>query len=34
MKRISRRAQSSTATGVAKVHHLEQEALLNEAFAD
>ncbi|WP_312775921.1 multifunctional oxoglutarate decarboxylase/oxoglutarate dehydrogenase thiamine pyrophosphate-binding subunit/dihydrolipoyllysine-residue succinyltransferase subunit [Corynebacterium variabile] len=34
MKRVSRRAQSSTATGVAKVHHLEQEALLNEAFAD
>lgn len=34
MKRVSRRAQSSTATGVAKVHHLEQEALLDEAFAN
>ncbi|AGP31150.1 multifunctional oxoglutarate decarboxylase/oxoglutarate dehydrogenase thiamine pyrophosphate-binding subunit/dihydrolipoyllysine-residue succinyltransferase subunit [Corynebacterium terpenotabidum] len=33
MKRVSRRAQSSTATGVAKVHHLEQETLLTEAFA-
>ncbi|MGO1948215.1 MAG: multifunctional oxoglutarate decarboxylase/oxoglutarate dehydrogenase thiamine pyrophosphate-binding subunit/dihydrolipoyllysine-residue succinyltransferase subunit, partial [Mycobacteriaceae bacterium] len=33
MKRISRRAQSSTATGVAKVHKLEQEQLLNDAFA-
>lgn len=34
MKRVSRRAQSSTATGVAKVHHLEQDALLTEAFAE
>lgn len=34
MKRVSRRAQSSTATGVTKVHHLEQEALLKEAFED
>ncbi|AKK05565.1 2-oxoglutarate dehydrogenase E1 component [Corynebacterium mustelae] len=34
MKRISRRAQASTATGLSKVHAVEQEALLNEAFAD
>ena len=34
MKRISRRAQSSTATGVSKVHQLEEAALLEEAFAD
>ena len=34
MKRISRRAQSSTSTGVVKVHHFEQEQLLNAAFAD
>ncbi|RSZ65464.1 multifunctional oxoglutarate decarboxylase/oxoglutarate dehydrogenase thiamine pyrophosphate-binding subunit/dihydrolipoyllysine-residue succinyltransferase subunit [Corynebacterium hylobatis] len=33
MRRISRRAQSSTATGVAKVHQLEQAQLLDEAFA-
>ena len=32
MTRVSRRAQSSTATGVAKVHKLEQEQLLKEAF--
>ena len=32
MKRVSRRAQSSTATGVAKVHQLEQKQLLDEAF--
>ncbi|KAB1503963.1 multifunctional oxoglutarate decarboxylase/oxoglutarate dehydrogenase thiamine pyrophosphate-binding subunit/dihydrolipoyllysine-residue succinyltransferase subunit [Corynebacterium sp. 320] len=32
MKRVSRRAQSSTATGVAKVHQLEQKQLLEEAF--
>lgn len=32
MRRVSRRAQSSTATGVAKVHQLEQKALLAEAF--
>ena len=31
--RISRRAQSSTATGVAKVHQAEQAALLDAAFA-
>ena len=30
--RISRRAQSSTATGVAKVHAIEEKALLEEAF--
>ncbi|MDO5098903.1 MAG: multifunctional oxoglutarate decarboxylase/oxoglutarate dehydrogenase thiamine pyrophosphate-binding subunit/dihydrolipoyllysine-residue succinyltransferase subunit [Corynebacterium sp.] len=34
MKRVSRRAQASTATGLSKVHAVEQEALLNEAFAD
>ena len=34
MKRVSRRAQSSTSTGVVKVHHFEQEQLLNAAFAD
>ncbi|MGJ4051082.1 multifunctional oxoglutarate decarboxylase/oxoglutarate dehydrogenase thiamine pyrophosphate-binding subunit/dihydrolipoyllysine-residue succinyltransferase subunit [Corynebacterium macclintockiae] len=32
LKRVSRRAQSSTATGVAKVHQLEQKQLLEEAF--
>ncbi|MDR7329047.1 multifunctional oxoglutarate decarboxylase/oxoglutarate dehydrogenase thiamine pyrophosphate-binding subunit/dihydrolipoyllysine-residue succinyltransferase subunit [Corynebacterium guangdongense] len=32
MKRISRRAQSSTATGIAKVHQIEQKALLEAAF--
>ncbi|MGV0325501.1 multifunctional oxoglutarate decarboxylase/oxoglutarate dehydrogenase thiamine pyrophosphate-binding subunit/dihydrolipoyllysine-residue succinyltransferase subunit [Corynebacterium confusum] len=30
--RVSRRAQSSTATGVSKVHQLEQKNLLDEAF--
>ena len=34
MRRISRRAQSSTATGIAKVHQLEQKQLIDEAFAD
>lgn len=34
MKRVSRRAQSSTATGVAKVHRAEHEQLLKEVFAD
>ncbi|MDO4631486.1 MAG: multifunctional oxoglutarate decarboxylase/oxoglutarate dehydrogenase thiamine pyrophosphate-binding subunit/dihydrolipoyllysine-residue succinyltransferase subunit [Corynebacterium sp.] len=34
MKRVSRRAQASTATGLSKVHALEQEALVNEAFAN
>ncbi|AKE41692.1 2-oxoglutarate dehydrogenase, E1 subunit [Corynebacterium kutscheri] len=34
MKRISRRAQASTATGLSKVHNVEQAALLDEAFAD
>ena len=34
LKRVSRRAQSSTATGVAKVHQMEQKALMEEAFAD
>ena len=34
MRRISRRAQSTTATGVAKVHQQEEKALLDEAFAD
>ncbi|WIM69444.1 multifunctional oxoglutarate decarboxylase/oxoglutarate dehydrogenase thiamine pyrophosphate-binding subunit/dihydrolipoyllysine-residue succinyltransferase subunit [Corynebacterium suedekumii] len=33
MRRISRRAQSSTATGIAKVHQLEQAQLIDEAFA-
>lgn len=32
MRRVSRRAQSSTATGIAKVHQAEQKALLNEIF--
>ena len=32
MTRVSRRAQSSTATGVAKVHQAEEKALLEEAF--
>ncbi len=32
LTRVSRRAQSSTATGVAKVHAVEQKALLEEAF--
>ena len=34
LKRASRRAQSSTATGVAKVHKAEQAKLLDEIFAD
>ncbi|AKK10843.1 multifunctional oxoglutarate decarboxylase/oxoglutarate dehydrogenase thiamine pyrophosphate-binding subunit/dihydrolipoyllysine-residue succinyltransferase subunit [Corynebacterium uterequi] len=34
LKRVSRRAQSSTATGISKVHQAEQEQLLKEAFAD
>ena len=34
MTRVSRRAQSSTATGIAKVHQLEQANLLEEAFQD
>lgn len=34
MRRVSRRAQSSTATGMAKVHHAEQAKLLDEIFAD
>nr|WP_152822320.1 MULTISPECIES: multifunctional oxoglutarate decarboxylase/oxoglutarate dehydrogenase thiamine pyrophosphate-binding subunit/dihydrolipoyllysine-residue succinyltransferase subunit [unclassified Corynebacterium] len=33
MRRVSRRAQSSTATGIAKVHQAEQEQLLNEVFS-
>ena len=32
MVRVSRRAQSSTATGIAKVHQIEQKKLLDEAF--
>lgn len=32
LKRVSRRAQASTATGVAKVHQLEQKQLIEEAF--
>ena len=32
MRRVSRRAQSSTATGVAKVHQLEEKQLIDEAF--
>lgn len=32
LKRVSRRAQASTATGVAKVHQMEQKLLLDEAF--
>lgn len=34
MKRVSRRAQASTATGLSKVHAVEQQRLLDEAFAD
>ena len=34
MKRVSRRAQSSTSTGVAKVHQFEQDQLIDAAFAD
>ena len=33
MVRVSRRAQSTTATGVAKVHQQEEQALVDEAFA-
>ncbi|AZA13272.1 multifunctional oxoglutarate decarboxylase/oxoglutarate dehydrogenase thiamine pyrophosphate-binding subunit/dihydrolipoyllysine-residue succinyltransferase subunit [Corynebacterium choanae] len=33
LKRVSRRAQSSTATGLAKVHQFEQAQLIDEAFA-
>lgn len=33
LRRISRRAQSSTATGVAKVHQAEEKKLLDEIFA-
>ena len=33
MRRISRRAQSTTATGVSKVHQQEEKALIDEAFA-
>ncbi|MCP1387376.1 multifunctional oxoglutarate decarboxylase/oxoglutarate dehydrogenase thiamine pyrophosphate-binding subunit/dihydrolipoyllysine-residue succinyltransferase subunit [Corynebacterium sp. TA-R-1] len=33
MVRVSRRAQSTTATGVAKVHQQEEQALIDEAFA-
>lgn len=32
LTRVSRRAQSSTATGVAKVHAMEEKALLEQAF--
>ena len=32
MVRVSRRSQSTTATGVAKVHQQEEKALLEEAF--
>ncbi|QYH19921.1 multifunctional oxoglutarate decarboxylase/oxoglutarate dehydrogenase thiamine pyrophosphate-binding subunit/dihydrolipoyllysine-residue succinyltransferase subunit [Corynebacterium aquatimens] len=34
MVRVSRRAQSTTATGVAKVHQQEEQALIDEAFAN
>ena len=34
MRRVSRRAQSSTATGVSKVHQIEEKQLIEEAFAD
>ncbi|MDO4927649.1 MAG: multifunctional oxoglutarate decarboxylase/oxoglutarate dehydrogenase thiamine pyrophosphate-binding subunit/dihydrolipoyllysine-residue succinyltransferase subunit [Corynebacterium sp.] len=33
-KRVSRRAQAATATGLSKVHAIEQKNLLDEAFAD
>ena len=33
LKRVSRRAQASTATGLSKVHSVEQAVLLDEAFA-
>ncbi len=32
MRRISRRSQSSTATGIAKVHTIEQQKLIDDAF--
>ena len=32
MVRVSRRSQSSTATGISKVHQLEQKKLIEEAF--
>ena len=32
MRRISRRSQSSTATGISKVHTIEQQKLLDDAF--
>lgn len=32
LRRVSRRAQSSTATGIAKVHQAEQKKLLDEIF--
>ena len=34
MVRVSRRSQSTTATGVAKVHQQEEKQLIDEAFAD
>ena len=34
MRRVSRRAQSSTATGVSKVHQIEEKQLIEEAFAN
>ena len=34
MRRVSRRAQASTATGLSKVHTVEQAALIDEIFAD
>ncbi|MEZ2189477.1 multifunctional oxoglutarate decarboxylase/oxoglutarate dehydrogenase thiamine pyrophosphate-binding subunit/dihydrolipoyllysine-residue succinyltransferase subunit [Corynebacterium sp. CCM 9204] len=33
LKRISRRAQSSTSTGISKVHQFEQQQLIESAFA-
>nr|WP_282452506.1 multifunctional oxoglutarate decarboxylase/oxoglutarate dehydrogenase thiamine pyrophosphate-binding subunit/dihydrolipoyllysine-residue succinyltransferase subunit [Corynebacterium pygosceleis] len=33
LKRISRRAQSSTSTGISKVHQFEQQQLIDSAFA-
>ena len=32
MRRVSRRSQSSTATGIAKVHTIEQQKLIDDAF--
>ncbi|WP_151529919.1 MULTISPECIES: multifunctional oxoglutarate decarboxylase/oxoglutarate dehydrogenase thiamine pyrophosphate-binding subunit/dihydrolipoyllysine-residue succinyltransferase subunit [Corynebacterium] len=34
LRRVSRRAQASTSTGMAKVHQFEQKQLIDEAFAD